>query len=199
MNGALVTLNIHLIGATSLFLITLLRFLHVCQEVTEDQLTVIANNCRRDISYWIENCRSSGRGASTTWRQDFKNTFIRLTRFPREGEKRMAWREALLTIKDQLEATEGIVTKNIEDTVGRYLHKSPEEEWVKAKAYEWLKYLERHPPTAQSWFPHLAIEVTHRAFRLNGKIMSFKRYLCHPSRRKMLSTIVRSIAHMPGL
>ena len=62
----------------------------------------------------------------------------------------------------------------IEEIVKKYLRKSPEHAILQAKAYAWLKHIEENPPTDAWWFPHKAIEVAHKAFRLSVKLATFE-------------------------
>ena len=62
------------------------------------------------------------------------------------------------------------VIGDIDKAIKKYLEKSPAQDFLKAKAYQWLKHLEDHPPTAASWYPHHAIDVALKAFRVNAKM-----------------------------
>ena len=60
---------------------------------------------------------------------------------------------------------------------------------LKEKAFEWLQHLEIHPPNGSRWYPNLAVEMAHKAFRLEGELATFRRYLSHPSRKQTLKTL----------
>ena len=94
-----------------------------------------------------------------------------------------AWEDVFTSAKTILSKKYPDKSGDIAQTIRKYLDKSPVEEFLKAEAYKWLKFLADNPPDAPSWFPHLTVEVAHKAFRLNGKITTFRKYLGHPSRK----------------
>ena len=122
--------------------------------------------------------------AREPWRDDLVDMLVRQTVLENE-----AWRDVFNSAKDTLKEKYPSRSGNIEKDIVKYLNKSPVTEFLKAEAYKWLKSLADNPPDAPSWFPHKAVEVAHKAFRLNGKIENFKKYLGHSSRLPTLEFI----------
>ena len=77
----------------------------------------------------------------------------------------------------------------IKDKVTKYLEKSPAQEFLKPKAYQWLRYVHNNPELQEVWFPNRAVEVAHLAFRLKGRVETLHKYLSHDMRRKKLRLI----------
>ena len=85
--------------------------------------------------------------------------------------------------------------EDLDKIVKKYSRKSPRQDFLKERAYKWLQHIQAEATrkkTAPCWFPHLAIKVAFIAFRLNGKLDAFEKYLENPSRRKMLEKILPS-------
>ena len=122
--------------------------------------------------------------AREPWRDDLVDMLVRQTVLENE-----AWRDVFNSAKDTLKQKYPSRSGNIEKDIVKYLNKSPVTEFLKAEAYKWLKSLADNPPDAPSWFPHKAVEVAHKAFRLSSKIKTFKKYLCNPVRLKTLKSI----------
>ena len=135
--------------------------------------------CRQThISLWIERPAKKIKGARTKWRGELVKMLVRQTVLDDK-----AWEDVFTSAKTILSKKYPDRSGDIAQTILKYLDKSPVEEFLKAEAYKWLKFLADNPPDdAPSWFPHLAVEVAHKAFRLNGKITTFRKYLRHPSR-----------------
>ena len=148
---------------------------------------------RRDISDW--NAKDSvgrgtkasggrGRGAKSQWRQDLLQKLVRHTLM-----KTANWHEVFTSSESELKTKYPHQSTVIECTIQKWLLKSPVEGFLKAKAYKWLQYLETHPPKPGSWYPQFAVEVAHKAFRLQGNVATFRNYVSHPSRMKRLPSI----------
>ena len=100
------------------------------------------------------------------------------------------WREILESCAKQLKVLYPPQSSEIDRAIEKYLQKSPAQDFLKAKAYQWLKYLEANPRPASTWFPHHAVEVAFKAFRLKGQLGNFMRFLGHRSRRQHLALIL---------
>ena len=102
------------------------------------------------------------------------------------------WREIMKFAAGQLKGRykNEKVMRHTDEAIKKYLdNKSPARGFLKKKAYQWLKYLEANPPSAASWYPHHAIDVALKAFRMKTKMKTFKKYLSDPKRRKFLKSI----------
>ena len=129
--------------------------------------------------------------AREPWRDDLVDMLVRQTVLENE-----AWRDVFNSAKDTLKEKYPSRSGNIEKDIVKYLNKSPVTEFLKAQAYKWLKSLADNPPDAPSWFPHKAVEVAHKAFRLNGKLGTFALFLHKPTKLKFLKAIC---PHVEGL
>ena len=68
--------------------------------------------------------------------------------------------------------------------------RSRKDEYLKSKAYSWLRSLVYNPPKS-AWFPDKAIDVAYAVFRLKGKVECFKNYMLHHSRVKVLEFFIK--------
>ena len=153
-------------------------------QVTNNAIESIAEGCRRKhISEWIHKS-SSGKATRKKWHAELVKMLLCQTVLKNE-----AWRRVFTSAKDTLKKKYPQLSADIEKDITKYLKKSPVEDFLKAEAYKWLKSLADNPPDAPSWFPHKAVEVAHKAFRLSSKIKTFKKYLCNPVRLKTLKSI----------
>ena len=160
-------------------------------QVTNNAIESIAEGCRRKhISEWIHKS-SSGKATRKKWHAALVKMLMCQTVLQNE-----AWRDVFTSAKDTLKKKYPQLSADIEKDITKYLKKSPVEDFLKAEAYKWLKSLAENPPAACNWFPHLAVEVAHKAFRLHGKIGTFALFLCRPARLKFLKDIS---PHVEGL
>ena len=150
-----------------------------------EPVEIIAAKCRPDIIKWIDTAPTAGRG-STSWRGDLLQMLVRQIVSTSTKDAR----DMLVSAKPILMARHPDMSSTIEKTMDKYLVKSPVEGFLKSKAYQWLKFLSATPP---SWYPHLAVEVAHRAFRLKGKIETLRVYLEHPSRSNQLKSCFKGM------
>ena len=152
---------------------------HIITDSKDNSLESIAEMCRQThISRWIKRPAKKIKGARTKWRGELVKMLVRQTVLDDK-----AWEDVFTSAKTILSKKYPEKSGDIAQTIRKYLDKSPVEEFLKAEAYKWLKFLADNPPDAPSWFPHLTVEVAHKAFRLNGKITTFRKYLGHPSRK----------------
>ena len=155
-------------------------------QFTSEQLAGIATACRSHINLWLKSECSTG-PCTKQWRRDLQNCFVKLTLSTTQ-----TWRQIMEFAARHIQArycySSREVLDDIEKVVEKYLKKSPAQEILKPKAYQWLKYLEANPPTA-SWYPHQAIEVALEAFRLKTRLKTFRKYLSQPTRRQFLKSI----------
>ena len=154
-------------------------------QFTNVQLEEFAADNRPKIDSWI----NTGCSTSMRWRLYLKDCFVQQTLSTTK-----TWREILTFSAGQLKGrykNEKKVMRDIDKLIKKHLdNKSPAQDFLKAKAYQWLKHLEDNPPTAASWYPHHAIEVAHKAFRMKAKMATFKNYISKPTRRKFLKSIL---------
>ena len=167
-------------------------------QVLDDQLLarnlfepveIIAAKCRPDIIKWIDTVPTARRGP-VLWRRDLLQMLVRQIVSTSTKDSR----EMLASAKPILMAKHPDMSNVIEKTMDKYLVKSPVEGFLKSKAYQWLKFLSTNPPKDSSWYPHLAVEVAHKAFRLKGKLATLRVYLEHPSRSKQLKLVVKGMS-----
>ena len=167
-------------------------------QVLDDQLLpqnlfepveIIAAKCRPGIIKWIGKAPTAGRG-SALWRGDLLQMLVRQIVSTSTKDSR----EMLVSAKPILMAKHAHMSNAIEKAMDKYFVKSPVEGFLKSKAYQWLKFLSTNPPKDSSWYPHLAVEVAHRAFRLKGKLATLRVYLEHPSRSKQLKLVVKGMS-----
>ena len=154
-----------------------------------EPVEIIAAKCRPDIIKWIDTVPTAGRGPAL-WRGDLLQMLVRQIVSTSTKDSR----EMLASAKPILMAKHPDMSSAIEKTINKYLVKSPVEGFLKSKAYQWLKFLSTNPPKDSSWYPHLAVEVAHRAFRLKGKLATLRVYLEHPSRSKQLKLVVKGMS-----
>ena len=147
------------------------------------QLDIIAVRQRTEISSWIKKDL-----ATASCKEYIKRHFALETLTSKKSWKQII-QDAGKKAKDYY--TSEVDIEKINEAVQKYLAKSPAQEILKSKAYAWLKYIQKHRPSNAWWFPHYAIEVAHKAFRLGGTMATFKKYLSHAARRKGLSWILR--------
>ena len=153
-----------------------------------EPVEIIASKCRPDIIKWIDTAPTAGHG-STLWRGDLLQMLVRQI----VSTSTKCSREMLVSAKPILMAKHSGMSNVIEKTMDKYFVKSPVEGFLKSKAYQWLKFLSTNPPKDSSWYPHLAVEVAHRAFRLKGKLATLRVYLEHPSRSKQLKLCLKGM------
>ena len=156
-------------------------------QFASEQLAGIATACRPHIKLWLKSECSTGPGTKQ-WRRDLQNCFVKQILSSTTHTWRQIMQFAARQIQGRYCYSSRKVLDEIEKAVEKYLKKSPAQEILKPKAYQWLKYLEANPPTA-SWYPRHAIEVAYEAFRLNTKMETFRKYLSHPTRRQFLKSI----------
>ena len=151
----------------------------------DTRFSKVVNRCRADIvdNNWVSLIPSSAH----SWNFQLKLMIVRDTIL----QKGVMLHSYAKYLKKQYP---NVPPKDIDETVGKLLTKNRAEEVLKAFAYKWLAYLEKHPPTgSSSWYPHLAVEVAHKVFRMKGDPATLKKYLSgDPSRRKKLKTIFNS-------
>ena len=153
-------------------------------KVRGKELEELARSCRNDIDHkWFDEI-CCGRG-SNEWREELAKMLVCHTVF----RQRKGWQEVLKSGAEKLMADYPDKSIEIEKIKNRYLKKSPLEGFLTAKAYQWLQYLQTHPPKDSAWYPHLAVEVAHKVFRMMGKIVTFQKYLMHPARKRLLDSI----------
>ena len=167
-------------------------------QVLDDQLLaqnlfepveIIAAKCRPDIIKWIDTVPTAEKSGPALWRGDLLQMLVRQIVSTSTKDSR----EMLVSAKPILMAKHSGMSSAIEKTMDTYLVKSPVEGFLKSKAYQWLKFLSTNPPKDSSWYPHLAVEVAHRAFRLKGKVATLRAYLKHPSRSKQLKLCLKGM------
>ena len=131
----------------------------------------------------MENESSSGSGSALAeWRQNFKIFFVKQTILM----TKQGWREII----ESYLKTSTTVSQDIRKAAQKLALKSTAQQFLKQTAYKWLKHLLANPPTDATWFPHLAIEVAHTAFRLKGEKQTFKKYLASsPSKMQKLQVL----------
>ena len=150
-------------------------------------LVTIAHQLKPIVIKWNSEFHCSGVRGATEWKQLLKNNFVYLTQFASDhpGTRKKWWKADLTTAATQAIAkmcpnwptnpTER-VTYNLILQAARKTS-SPRQDWLREKAYTWLKCL---PPELQTsiWYPDHAIEVAHQLF-LNGsgKFHSFMKHL----------------------
>ena len=152
-------------------------------QITEHQLERFADECRKDIGDWIHRAAPTGRGSTMVWRGELAKMVVRHTVL-KTGE----WREVMLSAEPELQKKYPHLADDIHHTIKQYLVRSPMEAFLKANAYKWLQHLETYPGDP-SWYPHLAMEVAHKAFLLQGKLDTFRRYLSLPARSRRLKSL----------
>ena len=128
--------------------------------------------------------------------QLLKKFFLYLTRFGCDDpdKRKKHWREDLATAADQavLQICPNWATNTRDRAIFNLIEKakqrkqSPRQEWLREKAYAWLKWL---PPELQqpAWYPGHAIQVAHHLF-LSGS-GKFHVFLKHLRQRKNLKII----------
>ena len=143
--------------------------------------------------------------------QSLKDNFLQLTRFTSDdpGKRKRQWREDLTAAADQTvlemcpdwanNPRDRAIFDLIEKTKQR--KKSPRQEWLREKAYAWLKWL---PPELQQqdWYPGHAIQVAHHLFLSgSGKFDVFLKHLRQRNNLKIIF-LIRShegmLAGKPG-
>ena len=153
-------------------------------KVRGKELEELARNCRNDIDHkWFDDI-SCGRG-SNEWREELAKMLVCHTVF----RQRKGWQEVLKSGAEKLKAEYPDKSNVIEKIKNGYLKKCPVEGFLKAKAYQWLQYLKAHPPKDSAWYPHLAVEVAHKVFRMKGKLKTFQKYLKQGIRKRLLKSI----------
>ena len=161
-------------------------------QVTNNAIESIAEGCRRKhISEWIHK-PSSGKATRKKWHADLVKMLLCQTVLKNE-----AWRRVFTSAKDTLKKKYTQLSADVEKDITKYLKKSPVEEFLRAEAYKWLKSLADNPPEACNWFPHLAVEVAHKVFRLRGNIGTLALYLRTPARFKFLKDICPYVEGLP--
>ena len=163
---------------------------------TEKQLESIAERCRPEISDWLDKqgkIRSTRRHTSTLWKAELIQIVVRKNLFTPAW--RHKWRDVFKAMQVDLVAKYPQQSQDIAKWIKKNLLKCPVTAFVTSQAYLWLKYLQTHPPGthSSSWYPHLAIQVAHKAFRLQSKLATFNKYLLNPSRRKMIHSLHLSV------
>ena len=155
------------------------------------QIAEIVPKLLPSVKEWVITYRRYGiRGAKTEWKQILKNKFVLLTLFGDLGSRRKHWRADLEKAADQtieetcpgwkVDARDKSTYHKIQNEKLR--KKSPRQDWLKEKAYSWLKVL-KPKPEMSSWYPHHAIQVAHQIFlSRGGKLQSFVNYLKHDAR-----------------
>ena len=131
------------------------------------ELEIIAVRQREEIRSWITKYLTT---ATYKERINFLFTHATLS----SGK---VWDENMREVGEKVKAnysSDPKIVQSIEKVVKKYLKKSPEHAILQAKAYAWLKHIEENPPTDAWWFPHKAIEVAHKAFRLSVKLATFE-------------------------
>ena len=154
-------------------------------KVRDDQFEGLVRSCRNDIAQteWLDKV---SRGRSTkAWREELTKKLVQHTVF----HGRLGWREVVESSAKDLKAKYPDKSKNIEKVRKRYLNKCPLEDMSTAKAYQWLQYLETHPPKGSAWYPRSAVEVAHKVFRMEGKLTTFQKYLNKGARKRLLKSI----------
>ena len=120
-------------------------------------------------------------GRSSSWNERLKDIFVCQTL----STKSRNWREILKYAEREVKAAypDPDMISKIERKVITLLKRSPREDFLKAKAYEWLKYTCSNSPNGFS--PH-EVALTHKIFQLRGHRETFQKYLDHPSRKNKL-------------
>ena len=106
-----------------------------------------------------------------------------------------AWQESLESGAKRLKTKFPDQSTQIADMVKKLSQKSPAQEILKATAYHWLKFIKDYKPPRS--FARNAVKIAHQAFRLNGKLATFEKYLNHSSRKSALaglSSFTKNIA-----
>ena len=170
-----------------------------------------ATVARQFKSSWNPGLSGSGVRGTAEWMQSLKDNFLQLTRFTSDdpGKRKRQWREDLTAAADQtvLEMCPDWAT-NLRDRAifdliekTKQRKKSPRQEWLREKAYAWLKWL---PPELQQqdWYPGHAIQVAHHLFLSgSGKFDVFLKHLRQRNNLKIIF-LIRShegmLAGKPG-
>ena len=155
------------------------------------QIAEIVPKLLPSVREWVIKYRRYGiRGAKTEWKQILKNKFVLLTLFGPSRQQRKHWRSDLEKSADQTIAEMcpdwkfDIRDRDTYDKIQKekLRKKSPRQDWLKEKAYSWLKVLKPEPHML-TWYPHHAIQVAHQIFlSRGGKLQSFVNYLKHDAR-----------------
>ena len=143
----------------------------------------VVETCRDAVICWMSTVHQHC-SLLQPWRADLTTILVRETLL-----KKIGWRALLQQGAKMLKAQYPKYTQAIDSLVKKYMLKSPMQGILVARAYKWLKYLEINKPTNSSWYPHLAVEVAHKVFRLKGNLSTFRKYLSDPHRRKKLQSI----------
>ena len=142
--------------------------------------------------------KSNAAKPETRVRQDFQNA-VAVVILSSTTQKE--WRDVLDDARDKhLELYPG--NKKIVDNIVEQLQrgKCRKAQLLTAKAYSWLdsmlidpdkkpEFMIIDPDKKPAWYPDKAVEVAHEAFRLPGKVESFRRYLSDNSRKKVLQIL----------
>ena len=152
----------------------------------QPNLAEVVNSCRADM---VDNNWDSIANSGPASKTPLGAELIRMVVWQTILFQKKNWKEILQSVAQQLKKKHPGDCSEIDKAVGKHLKKNPVEGFLKRFAYRWLKYLETHQPTDSSWYPHLAVEVAHKVFRLRGKIATFRRYISHTSRSNMLKSI----------
>ena len=116
---------------------------------------------------------------SSSWNERLKDIFVCQTL----STKSRNWREILKYAEREVKAAypDPDIISKIERKVITFSKRSPREDFLKAKAYEWLKHTCSNSPNGFS--PH-EVALTHKIFQLRGHRDTFQKYLDHPSRKQ---------------
>ena len=161
-------------------------FCCLCIQI-DQQLEELARDCR-DNHKWCDDLYHS-RGSNRWWKKQLKHMLVCHTVF----HQRRGWQEVLTTGAEKLKADFPDESNTIETFKNKQFTQSTLEKFLTAKAYQWLQHLDAHPPKDSAWYPHLAVEVAHKVFRMIGKLATFQKYLSgHPARKRLLESILLS-------
>ena len=103
------------------------------------------------------------------------------------------WRKWMTQDIQRLKSRHPEKSEEISTTIQKYLGKSVLEDFKKEYAYKWLQHLDSNPPAACSWFPACAVEVAHAAFCLNGKLGTFKNFVCKREAKATCSNAIPNV------
>ena len=123
-------------------------------------VTQIGSSCRDDIicdKGVSKGFKLEPAGGTAPWREEFT---LLIVRHSLQNE----WREVFKSTSEKVKAKYPLFSNEITETVERYLLKSPMQDFKKAIAYRWLKYLETNPPVDSCWYPDSAVDVAHKVF-----------------------------------
>ena len=147
------------------------------------------DNLRDKIISWVKKDKSNAHNRENRLREDLKNiVVVDVLSWTKEKE----WQQILCDAKKSLKQShpDKAATQIIDKIVKQMQKKSRKNDFLQAKAYSWLKKLVYDPPKT-TWYPEKAINVAHAAFRLRGKVESFKNYMCQTSRIKVLQFFIK--------